>query len=46
MGNHFKKKDNFYNAFDQFDIEKVSRYKQKKFDALMLDAGLSATGSK
>ncbi|MCH5714797.1 hypothetical protein MKP07_00700 [Niabella hibiscisoli] len=27
-------------------MEKVSRYKQKKFDALMLDAGLSATGSK
>ncbi len=35
-----KKKDNFYKAFDQFDIEKVSRYKQKKFDALMLDAGI------
>lgn len=35
-----KKKDNFYKAFDQFDIEKVSRYKQKKFDSLMLDAGI------
>jgi DNA-3-methyladenine glycosylase I len=35
-----KKKDNFYKAFDQFDIGKVSRYKQKKFDALMLDAGI------
>ena len=35
-----KKKDNFYKAFDQFDIEKVSRYKQKKFDALMQDAGI------
>jgi DNA-3-methyladenine glycosylase I len=35
-----KKKDNFYKAFDQFDIEKVSRYKQKKFDSLMLDTGI------
>ncbi|MBZ4187787.1 DNA-3-methyladenine glycosylase I [Niabella beijingensis] len=35
-----KKKDAFYKAFDQFDIKKVSRYTQKKFDALMLDAGI------
>lgn len=35
-----KKKDNFYKAFDNFDIEKVSRYKQKKFQLLMQDAGI------
>lgn len=35
-----KKKSNFYKAFDNFDIEKVSRYKQKKFDSLMQDAGI------
>lgn len=35
-----KKKDNFYKAFDDFNIEKVSRYTQKKFDSLMQDAGI------
>ncbi|MCD2422816.1 DNA-3-methyladenine glycosylase I [Niabella pedocola] len=35
-----KKKAAFYSAFDQFDIKKVSRYTQKKFDALMADAGI------
>ncbi|MCH5600855.1 DNA-3-methyladenine glycosylase I [Niabella ginsengisoli] len=35
-----KKKDNFYKAFNNFDIEKVSRYTQKKFDVLMQDAGI------
>lgn len=35
-----KKKDNFYKAFDNFNIEKVSRYTQKKFDTLMQDAGI------
>ncbi len=35
-----KKKENFYKAFDYFDIDKVSQYGQKKFDALMKDAGI------
>lgn len=35
-----KKKDNFYKAFDGFDIQKVSAYNQKKFDALMQDVGI------
>ena len=35
-----KKKDNFFNAFDQFDIDKVARYSEKKKEKLMLDAGI------
>lgn len=35
-----KKKDAFYNAYDNFDIQKISRYKQKKFDELMQNAGI------
>ena len=35
-----KKKDNFFNAFDNFDIQKVSRYTDKKMAALMQDAGI------
>ncbi|WP_346236775.1 DNA-3-methyladenine glycosylase I [Niabella insulamsoli] len=35
-----KKKDNFYKAFSNFDIAKVSRFNSKKFDALMQDAGI------
>jgi len=35
-----KKKDNFFNAFDQFDIDKVARYSDKKRDKLMQDAGI------
>ena len=35
-----KKKDNFFNAFDDFDIEKVARYNQKKIDRLLKDAGI------
>jgi DNA-3-methyladenine glycosylase I len=35
-----KKKENFFKAFDNFDIEKVSRYDEKKFDELMNNAGI------
>jgi DNA-3-methyladenine glycosylase I len=35
-----KKKDNFFKAFDNFDINKVSRYTDKKKEKLMQDAGI------
>src|SRR5258705_8769189 len=35
-----KKKDNFFKAFDNFNIEKVSRYTEKKIEKLMQDAGI------
>lgn len=35
-----KKKDNFYKAFDEFNIEKVARYTEKKVEKLMQDAGI------
>ncbi len=35
-----KKKDNFFKAFDGFNIEKVSRYSEKKTEKLLLDAGI------
>ena len=35
-----KKKENFYEAYDHFDVDKVSRYQQKKFDSLMQNAGI------
>ena len=35
-----KKKDNFFKAFDNFDIDKVARYTDKKKEKLMLDAGI------
>ena len=35
-----KKKDNFFNAFDQFDIDRVARYSDKKKEKLMQDAGI------
>lgn len=34
------KKDNFFKAFDQFDIAKVSRYTEKKIVRLLQDAGI------
>src|SRR5215471_4488629 len=34
------KKDNFFKAFDNFDIAKVSRYGQKQKDRLLQDAGI------
>lgn len=35
-----KKKDNFFKAFDDFKIEKVSRYTEKKIEKLLQDAGI------
>lgn len=35
-----KKKDNFFNAFDNFDIYKVARYTVRKKEKLMQDAGI------
>jgi DNA-3-methyladenine glycosylase I len=35
-----KKKENFFKAFDNFDIDKVSRYSDKKKGNLMQDAGI------
>ena len=34
------KKDNFFKAFDDFDIAKVARYGQKQKDRLLQDAGI------
>ena len=34
------KKENFYKAFDQFTIEKVARYTDKKIGLLLQDAGI------
>lgn len=35
-----KKKGNFFKAYDDFSIEKVSSYKEKDFNRLMNDAGI------
>jgi len=35
-----RKKDNFFKAFDGFDIDKVSRYSEKKIAKLLQDAGI------
>jgi DNA-3-methyladenine glycosylase I len=35
-----KKKENFYKAFDNFDISKVSRYGEKQVERLLKDAGI------
>ena len=35
-----KKKDNFFKAFDGFDVAKVARYSGKKMEKLMQDAGI------
>lgn len=35
-----KKKDNFFKAFDDFNIKKVSRYTDKKIDKLLQDPGI------
>lgn len=34
------KKENFFRAYDNFEIDKVARYTGKKFDKLMQDAGI------
>ena len=35
-----KKKDNFFKAFDDFNIDKIARYSEKKKLKLMQDAGI------
>lgn len=35
-----KKKDNFFKAFDNFDIQKVARYSEKKINKLLQDEGI------
>ena len=35
-----QKKDNFYRAYDQFDIYKVARYTEKQQERLMQDPGI------
>ena len=35
-----KKKANFYKAFDDFDVAKVSQYSDKKIERLLQDAGI------
>src|SRR5689334_25393412 len=35
-----KKKENFFKAYDNFEIKKVAKYNEKKFAALMQDAGI------
>jgi DNA-3-methyladenine glycosylase I len=35
-----KKKDNFFKAFDDFNIDKVSRYSDRKVEKLLQDAGI------
>ncbi len=35
-----KKKDNFFKAFDDFNIDKIARYSDKKKEKLMQDAGI------
>ena len=35
-----KKKENFFKAFDDFNIDKIARYSEKKKEKLMQDAGI------
>lgn len=35
-----KKKENFFKAYENFDIKTVAKYNAKKFDTLMQDAGI------
>lgn len=35
-----KKKENFFKAYDNFEIAKIARYNEKKFEKLMNDAGI------
>src|SRR6478736_5260100 len=35
-----KKKDNFFKAFDDFDIQKIARYPEKKINKLLQDEGI------
>jgi DNA-3-methyladenine glycosylase I len=35
-----RKRENFRNAFDNFDYHKIAKYNEKKFDKLMNDVGI------
>ena len=35
-----RKRENFRNAFDNFDYKKIAKYQQDKIDALLQDAGI------
>ncbi len=35
-----RKRENFRNAFDNFDYNKIAKYNEKKFDKLMNDVGI------
>ena len=35
-----KKKDNFYKAFDDFNVSKVAKYNDRKIEKLLQDAGI------
>jgi len=35
-----KKKENFFKAYDNFDVSKVAKYKEKKIESLLNDAGI------
>ena len=35
-----KKRPNYFNAFDNFDIEKIARYDQRKINQLLQDPGI------
>lgn len=35
-----KKKDNFYKAYNNFEIKKVAKYNEQKIASLLLDAGI------
>ena len=35
-----RKRENYRAAFDNFDVEKISRYKQRKMDSLMRNEGI------
>lgn len=40
------KRDNFRDAFDNFDPEKIARYNKRKIDSLMKDAGIIRSSTK
>src|SRR3954465_11705755 len=35
-----KKKENFFKAFDDFDVKKVAKYNDRKIEKLLQDAGI------
>lgn len=41
-----KKRNNFRNAFDQFDYKKIAKYRTKEIERLMQDSGIIRNGLK